>query len=122
MLRFPLLLATVGVAIQCVLWSVPATLAVAALPHTIAADVPGIGSLLNAPRADSSARVGIRDALVGLIGAEVDALQVAGIALQPNPPAELGVRADRSGAQVQDAALTYARVVKSILDSLPNHQ
>lgn len=122
MLRFPLVMATIGLAIQCVLWSVPATLGAATLPHQLASDIPGLGTLLSANHSDTSARVGVRDALVGLIGAEVDALQVAQIALRPNAPADLGLRASRAGEQVQDSALTYVRVVESILDSLPNHR
>lgn len=122
MFRFPLLIATVGLAIQCVLWSAPATPGATGLSHQLVADVPGVGTLLSATRVDISARVGIRDALTGLIGAEVDALQVAGAALHPGPPADLAMRATRAGDQLHDAGLAYVRVIEPILDSLPNHQ
>lgn len=122
MFRFPVVLASLGLAINLALWSVPITLGAAALPHVVLSDIPVVSAAIGGTTATDSDPRGIRDALVALLGAEIDALHVANVALQPNPPSDLGAQATRAGHRVDDAAVAYLEVVKSILDGLPNHR
>jgi hypothetical protein len=51
-----------------------------------------------------------------LIGAESEALQVAGEGLQQPTPKDLAPRANATGARVEDAIQTYLRSAEAIVD------
>ena len=87
MSRLFLLCATFGLAFSRALWSVPSV--VAAQPSSV------------------------HDALVGLIGAEVDAMLIASLAIeQPRTP-RLGERATAASARVLDAVHDYVTAVQA---------
>jgi hypothetical protein len=56
---------------------------------------------------------------VQLIGAESEALHVAGVALQPNLPANLAQQADDAGDRVKDAVTVYVRAAQNVVDHTP---
>ena len=101
MQRLVLAFIIVGLALEAVLWSVPAMVTVTAVAR-------GRPTAVARQRPTETASPRLPEALTGLLNAEVDALRVAGLALdQPTTPG-LGERADRAGAAVLAATRAYA--------------
>ena len=120
MLRASTLLAALGLALNVMLWSVPGLVAASALPHAVLPEsAPTLPSLLASAERAAGPTPGVPDALVQLIGAEAEALQVAGAALRQPAPADLGPTASAAGARVLDAASRYVRSAQGTLDGLP---
>jgi hypothetical protein len=119
MLRGPIFLATLGLAVNVLLWSVPAQAAVGALPHLLFAQaLPAFPQALASAERSAGQAPSLPNALMVLIGAESEALEVAGLGLkQPTPP-DLGPRADRAGARVLDAVVIYVRAASATLDKV----
>jgi len=115
------LLATLGLTINLFLWSVPAFVAASALPHVISPDrAPELAQALATAERSAGATPGITDALLSLIGAESEAMQVAGMGLTQPPPPDLAVRADHAGNRVLDAVTVYVHAVAAVVDHHPN--
>jgi hypothetical protein len=114
-------MATAGLAINLMLWGVPGMVGASALPHLIAPDrAPTLAqTLFNAGRS-SGKTPSVPDALMQLIGAEAEALQVAGAALQQPTPADLAPRANEAGGRVLEAVTSYARSAQAALDHTPH--
>jgi hypothetical protein len=114
-------MATAGLAINLMLWGVPGMVGASALPHLIAPDrAPTLAqTLFNAERS-SGQTPSVPDALMQLIGAEAEALQIAAAALQQPTPADLAPRANAVGARVLDAVTSYARSAQAALDHAPH--
>jgi len=87
-----ILLATLGLAVNILFWSVPAFVAAAPFAH-------------RAPTTRPSVPV----ALVGLLSAELEAVQVAGVAIEHPSTPNLGQRADQAGARVHDPVIRVVR-------------
>ena len=116
MLKGPLILASFGLALNVALRTVPAAVGASAMPHPLSEHAPSLAQTLQSAQRPDAAREGISDALLQLIGAESEALQVAGEGLRQPVAADLGVRANQAGAHVLAAATTYVHVVQSALD------
>lgn len=67
------------------------------------------------PMQTNQQRHNLLDALVVLIGAESEALQVAGDALQQPTPPDLAPRANAAGDRVEDAVKTYIRTAEAVV-------
>ena len=115
MLKGPLLLASFGLALNAMLWSVPAMVGASAMPHVLVPDsAPTLAEVLS--RADASGgATSMPDALLHLIGAESEALQVAAAGLQQPTPTDLAPRANHAGARVMDAVSVYVRSAQAAL-------
>jgi hypothetical protein len=97
----PILLATFGLAVNVLLWSVPGLVAAsAAAPFALRSPGP---------------RPSVPDALVGLLSAELEAVQIAGLAIEHPSTPRLGERADQAGARVHDAVRRYSAAVQATL-------
>jgi hypothetical protein len=117
MLRPPLLLATFGLACSFVLWTVPAFVAAAAVPHALFPNsAPSLSQVIALAERTSGPTPNLLDALTRLIGAESEAMQVAAAGLQQPTPPDLGPRADQASARVLDAVHTYVRSAQAIVD------
>jgi hypothetical protein len=115
-LRVPLLMATFGLAINAVVWSVPLTVAATGLPHALLPDqTPAPAEVLRSLPHDPST-TSVREALLRLIGAESEALRVAGAALQQPLPGDIGPQADHAGREVHSAATEYIRAAQAMVD------
>lgn len=91
---------TLGLALQAILWSVPAVVTASAVAGR---------------RPTEAASPRLAEALTNLLTAETEALRVAGVALeQPSTPG-LGARADRAGAAVLTTARAYVDTFTSTL-------
>jgi hypothetical protein len=99
-------MAALGLAFNVMLWSLPVLVGAKALA---------------AAERSAGPTPGLLDALTQLIGAEVEALEVAGVGLQQPPPADLAPRATHAGARVMDAITTYIRSAAAALDKTPRH-
>jgi hypothetical protein len=111
-----MVLATLGLAMNVMLWSMPGLVAASALPHALFPDsAPTLASLLASAESGAGQSPGLADALVQLIGAEAEALQVAGAALRQPAPADLGPSANAAGARVLSAVNAYARSAQRTL-------
>jgi hypothetical protein len=76
---------------------------------------PACGGASASGSANCRASANPRDALIGLIDAETEALQVAGVAIEnPYTPA-LGECADAAGARLLRAVTVYLRAVQAVL-------
>lgn len=106
--RFPLVLASLGLSFNVILWTVPGIVAASvALPGSAS----NVAQQIGAQHSSSS----VRDALIGLIGAEVDAMHVAALAIeQPRTP-HLAETANASSARVLDAVRNYVTTVQTTL-------
>jgi hypothetical protein len=117
MVRVTVLLATLGLAINVFLWSVPGLVAARGMARVASPDLaPNLAEALRAARAEAGPTPSLKDALIGLLGAEAEALEVAGAAIQNPRTPDLGPRADRAGNRVIDAARTYVRAAQAALD------
>jgi hypothetical protein len=97
----PILLATLGLALNVLLWSVPGLVAAsAAVPFSLRSPGP---------------RPSIPDALVNLLSAELEAVQVAGVAIENPSTPRLGERADQAGGRVHDAVRRYVAAVQATI-------
>ena len=111
--RVSILLASRGLAFNVQLRSVPSLVAASgALQHVL----PGLRRSLGQRIGDlPTASANPRDALIGLIDAETEALQVARVAIEnPYTPA-LGEHADAAGGRVLRAVTVYLRAVQAVL-------
>ena len=99
-------MATLRLALNLALWSVPPLVGTSALAHFVAPDtVPPLPEVLAAAEPTAGPVPSLPDALIQLIGAESEALEVAWTALQPGPtPDDLATRANHAAARVLDAA------------------
>jgi hypothetical protein len=114
-----MVLATLGLALNVILWSVPGLVAASALPHALYGEfAPPLSSLLASAESAAGPSPGMADALLQLIGAEAEALQVAGAALRQPVPADLGPSANAADARVLSAVTTYARSAQRALEHL----
>jgi hypothetical protein len=114
-------LAALGLAFNVMLWSLPALVGGAALPHALFPNsAPRASEALTAAERSAGPRPGLFDALTQLIGAEVEALEVAGLGLQQPTPPELAPRANHAGARVMEAISTYIRSAAAVLDKSPH--
>ena len=117
MLRVPLLVATLGLALNVMLWTVPILVAGAALPGALFPDtVPTLSAALHTAEHNALPTPGVPDALLQLVGAEAEALHVAGQAIQQPDRPDLAAHADAAGAHVESAVATYIRAVAAALD------
>jgi hypothetical protein len=115
MLKGPLLFASFGLALNVVLWSVPGMVGASALPHLVFPDnAPTLAQALASAERGAGVTPSLPDALMLLIGAESEALQVAGMGLQQPTPADLAPRANQAGARVLDAVRTYVRSADAV--------
>jgi hypothetical protein len=109
--RVSILLASLGLAFSVLLWSVPGLVAASgALQFVFPHDAPNL-----AERLQGQGQPSIMDALVGLMGAEAEAMQVAGVAIENPRTPRLAERADQASARVLAAVRTYIEVVRRAL-------
>lgn len=100
-----------------VLWSVPVVVAGTALPGALFPDTaPTLSAALATAERGAPSTPSVLDALLQLVGAESEALKIAGLAIQQPARPDLGVRANAAGEQVLDAVSTYVRAVAAALD------
>jgi hypothetical protein len=119
MLRGPLIMATFGLAFSAMLWIVPAMVAASAAPHLFAPNIaPTLAQVLATAERTAGLTPSLPDALMQLIGAESEALEVAGLGLQQPRPADLAARADHASARVLDAVRTYIRSASAVLNNM----
>jgi hypothetical protein len=115
-------MATFGLACNVVLWSVPALVGAGALPHAIFPNsTPSLPQTLAQLERSAGPTPSLLDALTQLIGAEGEALEVAGRGLQQPTAPDLGPRANHAGARVLDAITTYIRSASEVFDKTPRH-
>lgn len=119
MLKGPLLLASFGLALNVLLWSVPAMVGATALAHQFSKDtMPSLAEALARVEPAGQSSVSLPDALLKLIGAESEAFDVVGEALQEQPaPADLAPGADHAGKRVIDAITTYVASARAAAHS-----
>jgi hypothetical protein len=110
-------MATLGLACNLLLWTVPASVGAAGLAHVFLRDTaPALADSLQTPaRRTDGVTPNLLTALRQLIGAESEALQVAGLGLQQPTPADLGPRADAAGVHVLQAVSTYISAAQSLV-------
>jgi hypothetical protein len=116
MRKGPLYLATLGLALNLVLWGVPGMVAASAAAHYALPDnTPTLSAALQGIEVGSGPTPSLLNGLVQLIGAEAEAMQVAGAALQQQPPPEdLVPRANAASARVLQAATSYVRAAQAL--------
>jgi hypothetical protein len=115
-------LATFGLACSFVLWTVPAFVAAAALPHALFPNTaPTLSEVIASAERTSGPTPNLLDALTRLIGAESEAMQVAAAGLQQPTPPDLAPRANQASAHVLDAVQAYVRSAQAIVDRQPRH-
>ena len=112
--------ATLGLAVNFILWSIPVVVGATALPHALFPEAaPPLAQALSmmSPSASyASSAPSLSDALLQLVGAESEALHVAGVALQQPLPPDIGSQADHAGRRVEDALLTYLRAAQNVVE------
>lgn len=114
--------AAFGLALNVVLWSVPGLVGAAGLASLLApGSVLPLSRTLATAERGSGTTPGLLDALTQLIGAEAEALEVAGLGLQQPTPMDLAPRANRAGARVFDAITTYVRAAAAAVEKSPRH-
>ncbi|MBV8719531.1 MAG: hypothetical protein JO318_09020 [Chloroflexi bacterium] len=112
----PLMLASFGLAVNVFLWGVPGMVAAAGASHLVLPNYTlSISEGLTGLEQTSGPTPSLEDALMKLIGAESDALQVAGAGLQQPTPPDMASRANAAGVQVEDAVLTYVRAAQQVV-------
>jgi hypothetical protein len=94
-----MLLATLGIALNVLLWSVPGFVAASGAAQ-FAQGTP-------------HPRPSVPDALVGLLGAELEAIQIAGVAIENPRTPRLSERADHAGGRVLEAIKRYVAAVQA---------
>ncbi len=103
MSRLPLVFACFGLVLSLVLWSVPGLVAASGFVSLVGAS----GGLVEQVGSTDADAASLKDALVGLMGAEVEAMQVAGVAIENPHTPNLGARADAAGNHVVVAVHQY---------------
>ena len=104
------MLASFGLALNLFLWGIPGLVMASGAVHAVfPSSTPTQSQMV-----DSGSDKSLYTALVRLIGAELEALQVAGDGLQQPTPADLAPRASAAGAHVEDAAVTYIRAAQAV--------
>ena len=111
-------LASIGLAVNVVLWGVPGLVMASGAAHLLLpGDIPSLSDELarvEASTGSADRSPTLLDALVQLIGAEAAALQVAGTGLQQPPPQDLTPRANAAGDRVRAAAADYLQVFQHL--------
>jgi hypothetical protein len=108
MFRTSILLATLGLALNMLVWSVPGlVLASGIAQFALAGDGPTLVQRLTANHSPT-ARPTVPAALVGLLGAELEAIQVAGVAIERPSTPRLAEKADQAGGRVLEAVRVYS--------------
>jgi hypothetical protein len=108
--RVSMLLASFGLAFNVLLWSVPALVAASSVGQLVAPSAPNLAERLPGQGGTKS----LLDALIGLMGAESEAMQVAGAAIQDPRAPHLAERADAAGGRVLDAVKTYIQTFERV--------
>jgi hypothetical protein len=120
MLRAPIFMATFGLAVNVMLWTVPAYVGASALPHVLfPTNTPSLAEALASAERNAGSPPSLPDALLQLVGAESEALQVAGLGLNAPSPADLGPRADHAGTRVLNAVAVYIQSVSAAMKYVP---
>jgi hypothetical protein len=124
MLRLLPTIATLGLAVNLALWSIPLVVGASAAPQLLSADpVPTLAQALSAVERTAGPVPSLPEALLQLIGAESEALEVAGFGLQPGPlPDDLASHANHASARVLEAVKTYIRSAQAVLERVPHTQ
>jgi hypothetical protein len=113
MLKGPLVLASFGLGLNLFLWGIPGMVAASGAAHALFPNLtPTQSQTLSA--VDNGSDTSLYTALGKLIGAESEALQVAGDGLRQPTPADLAPRANAAGAHVEDAAVNYIRAAQAL--------
>jgi len=113
MLKGPLVLASLGLGLNLFLGGIPGMVAVSSAAYALLPNTaPPQSQTLD--EVDSGPDRSLYTALARLIGAESEALQVAGAGLQQPPPVDLAPRADAAGAHVVAAAAAYIRAAQAV--------
>jgi hypothetical protein len=110
MLKAPMVLALFGLSLNMLLWGVPGVVATSAAAHYVLPQARSFSDSLQ----HISGSPPITAALAQLVGAESDALQVAGEALQQPTPSDLAPRANAAGAHVATALQKYVSAVQEL--------
>jgi hypothetical protein len=122
MVRTPLLMASLGLAVSVVLWSVPAMVGASGLARVLFPNgMPTLGQALATAERSAGPHPGLLDALTQLIGAQAEALEVTGLGLLQPPPVDLAPRANRAGARVLDAVQSYVRAAADVVGTTTRH-
>jgi hypothetical protein len=116
MFQSSILLATLGLAINMLLWSVPALVAGSVVPHAL---FPDSTSTLSSLTGFAGTKPNLTDALIQLMAAEVDGLHVAGAALQQPTPADIGPASTTAGARILAATTEYVQAARDVLNNVP---
>jgi hypothetical protein len=116
MLRGPIALASFGLVLNLFLWGVPGIVGASGAAHLVLpAEVPGISQALGALGTNPNSSPGIYDALLKLIGAESEALQIAGEALEQPAPSNIAPRANAASTRVEYAVRTYIQAARALV-------
>jgi len=116
MLKGPLVLASFGLALNLFVWGVPGMVAASGAAHLLLpAQTPSLSQALGSLERTAGPTPSLPDALIQLIGAESEALQVAGDGLTQPAPEDLVPRANAAGTRVLDAATTYVRSAQAVV-------
>ena len=116
MLRASLLLAISGLVLNALFWGAPGLIAASGNARAMfPTDVPTLAHALAAAERKPGATPSVPDALLSLMSAEADAMEVAGVAIQNPHTPQLGQRADAAGHRVLQAVQTYLRAVDAAL-------
>ena len=115
MRKGPLWLATFGLALNFVLWGVPGMVMASGIAHLALPDTtPTLSQALRQVDVGSGPTPSLLDGLVQLIGAESEALQVAGMGLQQPTPEDLAPRANTAGEHGLTAVRTSIRAAQAL--------
>ena len=107
------MLASLGLGLNLFLWGIPGMVVASGAAHAVFPNAtPTQSQTLSA--VDSGSDKSLYNALARLIGAESEALQVAGEGLQQPTPADLAPRANAAGAQVEAAGVNYIRAAQTV--------
>jgi hypothetical protein len=117
MVRGSILFAMFGLVLNAFLWSVPALVAASGAAQIALGDrAVSLAETLSRVSRQAGETPKLQDALLGLIGAEAEALEVAGVAIQNPHTPDLAARANEAGARVLEATQTYVRSAQAALD------
>jgi hypothetical protein len=119
MLKGPMVLASVGLGLNLVVWGIPGMLAASGAQHLLPS-TSGLVETLGSLERYAGPTPSLPEAFVQLIGAESEALHVAGSALQQPTPADLSPRATAAGTRVQAAVGTYIRSAQVLINHTPH--
>jgi hypothetical protein len=107
---------TLGIAANLTLWSVPLLVGASAVPTLLSPhNAPTLAQALTSAEHNAGQTPGLLDGLTQLIGAESEALDVAGAGLAQPTSVDLGPRAEHASGRVLDAVSTYVRSASAAL-------